>query len=61
LKQQGFSVESKNDTLLAKDKEGNMMCLIHPLWSKQYISKIVGAMPANTKPLSVFELSKLTK
>ena len=61
LKQQGYSVESHNTTLLAQDSEGNMICLTHPLWSKQYVSKIVGTMPVNTKAVSVFDLSKLTK
>ena len=61
LKQQGYSVESHNTTLLAQDSEGNMICLTHPLWSKQYVSQIVGTMPVNTKAVSVFDLSKLTK
>lgn len=61
LKQQGYKVEYHNDTLLATNQVGDSLYLVHPLWSVSYVSKLIGALPCNTKPISIFEISKLTK
>lgn len=60
LIQQGYDVDNVEGTLLATDTFGNKVCLVHPLWSEKFVSKLIGKMPSNTKPISLFEISKLT-
>lgn len=60
LTQQGYDVQAVEGTLIATDISGNKVCLVHPLWSEKYISKLLGKLPSLTKAISIFDISKLT-
>ena len=54
-----YSVEEFNDTLIGVNPYGEKYCLIHPLWSQKKINKLIGGLPGQYRPISVFDISKL--
>lgn len=53
-----YIVNGYKDTLSGLTPTGEPFCLVHPFWSESYVNKLIGQLPAGTKPLSVFGLSK---
>ena len=59
LSAQGFIIERKENTLVGTNQFGENICLIHPLWSENYIEKLIEKLGnKNYKPLSVFEINE---
>lgn len=57
LLKHGYIVEHFNNTLVGIDPYGEKFCLIHPLWSQQYIHKLIGTKKGICHQLSVFDIS----
>lgn len=62
LKSRGYSIIKKENTLLAKNNDGESILVIHPFWSDSYIDKLVArvggrptVIPVNSLVSSVVE------
>lgn len=58
LANQGYSITRKENTLVGKDPFGEDVCLIHPLWSKSYVDKLMKKLGGKYHSLSVFGIAK---
>lgn len=59
LQLQGYSVEIVNGIATGNDPTGKKFCIVHPLWSKNYLRKIADSFGDNVTPISIFDISKL--
>lgn len=55
----GYITRSAQGTIIGENPYGEKFVLIHPLWSKKYVNKLIGKLNGIYKPLSVFGLSKI--
>lgn len=59
LKLQGYTATFKDGLVRGTDQYGRKFCIVHPLWSKSRITKIIDSMSGIVEPISIFDISKL--
>ena len=59
LVKQGYeNVKEEGNTLVGVDPFGERFCLVHPLWSKNYVNKLLKELGGIQKVLSAFDITK---
>ncbi len=53
LKQNGYCILWINGILTAENPEGDKICIIHPLWSDEYVQEIIGKIGEDIRPISI--------
>lgn len=59
LQLQGYTVNIVNGVASGTDPMGKKYCIVHPLWTKSYIKKIVDSLGDEVTTISIFDISKL--
>lgn len=59
LKLQGNTATFKDGLITGVNQSGRRFCIVHPLWSKNYMNKIIDNMGGAVLPISIFDISKL--
>ena len=55
----GFKVSNAAGTLVGCSDSENV-CIVHPLWSEEYVSSLIGDMKECPRPLSVYDISNVS-
>lgn len=59
LKLQGYTATFKDGLVKGTDLSGRKFCIVHPLWSRTRVKKIIENMSGIVEPISIFDISKL--
>ena len=59
LKLQGYTATFKDGLVKGTDQSGRKFCIVHPLWSRTRVKKIIDNMSGIVEPISIFDISKL--
>ena len=59
LLKNGYSTHSSEETIMGVDPYGGLFVLTHPLWSEQYVERLIEKLDGDYKPISVFGLTNI--